>query len=155
MSKLLCVCVYVCLFVCVCVCVYLNDRGQPIGHKWRETTGNLPWKTYQIHIKMIKYRPMRNFHDSWAPLHKTFCQTFFCHKKTLAKYLCKLQWNFFFCRSFLIFAVKNSGKKFYATGPWSVRKWKQSHILEYGMQGTQMIVIMMLRICFLSKNENV
>ena len=23
----------------------------------------------------------------------------------------------FFCRSFLIFAVKNSGKKFYATGP--------------------------------------
>ena len=52
-----------------------------------------------------------------APLHKTFCQTFFCHKKTLAKSLCKLQWNFFFCRSFLIFAVKNSGKKFYATGP--------------------------------------
>ena len=28
--------------------------------------------------------------------------------------------EFFFCRSFLIFAVKNSGKKFYATGPRSI-----------------------------------
>ena len=34
--------------------------------------------------------------------------------------------DFFFCRSFLIFAVKNSGKKFYAMGPLTIKGKIQS-----------------------------
>ena len=52
-----------------------------------------------------------------APLHKTFCQTFFCHRKTLANLYANCNGNFFFAGVSWVFAVKNSGKSFMQLGP--------------------------------------
>ena len=102
------------------------DFGRDPPNVKGQRSMNLVSICYFYLINAKSQEPLGGFHQTWymgcttrAPLHKTFCQTFFCHKKNSGKSLCKLQWKHFFCWSFLIFAVKNSGKKFYATGPRS------------------------------------
>ena len=105
---------------------HLQKQGWPV--RMQKLPRNIPHESHREAVrkdtrakteipsgKHPAREPMR--FQTRAPLHKTFCQTFFGHKKNSGKSLCKLHWQLFFCRSFLIFAVKNSGKKFYATGP--------------------------------------
>ena len=60
----------------------------------RSTCGLAWWEAHKPPVRFLRTR---------APLHKTFCQTFFCHRKTLANLYANCNGPFFFLRSFLSF----------------------------------------------------
>ena len=73
------------------------------------------WSLAHWHIRGKIYFPsrstrMKNYLCNGAQLHKTFCQTFFCHRKTLANLYANCNGIKKFAGVSWVFAVKNSGK---------------------------------------------